>query len=111
MASKSKINRIRRNRIRNKVRATLKIKEMFLEALIAYREDYDYANDIIRKAVRLKLKNQARLEMPEKLMLCKNCKSLLIPGYNCRVRLKAGHLVYFCARCKHMRRIPYKRRV
>lgn len=109
MASKSKINRLRKNRAGNKIKAKLRIKEMFSKALLAYRENYDYANDIIRKAVRLKLKNQARLAMPEKLMLCKNCKSLLIPGYNCRVRLKDGHLVYLCMRCKHMRRIPYKR--
>ena len=45
--------------------------------------------------------------LPEGIMYCRNCLSLLFPGRNCRVRLRKGKIVYHCLDCDSIRRRPY----
>jgi len=57
----------------------------------------------------------ARVRLPEKYrhMVCRHCKSFILPGANCRVRIRQKrepHVVVTCLNCgKHMR-IPLKKR-
>ncbi|MBI2576691.1 hypothetical protein HYV84_05750 [Candidatus Woesearchaeota archaeon] len=48
------------------------------------------------------LKNKHKLNVPlsEKRHTCKNCRCILIPGLNCRVRARDGFLVAYCLECR-----------
>lgn len=47
-----------------------------------------------------------RVSIPPELKrrMCKGCGSFLIPGGNCRVRLKGGLLTITCAKCGRIQR-------
>ncbi|NIA04318.1 MAG: ribonuclease P [Nitrospiraceae bacterium] len=108
MVSKKKLNIIKKKRAIERKKAYKKIDELFSKALKTYKNDYEKANDYIKKARKLSLKTKTKLDTEKKRLICKNCKQLLIPGYNCRVRLTNHHIVYYCFNCKHITRIPYK---
>jgi ribonuclease P protein subunit RPR2 len=65
--------------------------------------------DVARKVAMAK-----RMRMPEEYrrMVCRHCKSFILPGVSCRVRLqprREPHLTVTCFNCgKHMR-IPLKK--
>ncbi|NLK26436.1 MAG: ribonuclease P protein component 4 [Euryarchaeota archaeon] len=40
---------------------------------------------------------------------CKKCMIALIPGHNCRIRLRSDRVVVHCLSCGSVRRIPYLR--
>ena len=48
------------------------------------------------------LKNKHKLNVPlsEKRHTCKNCRCVLIPGLNCRIRTRDGFLVTYCLECR-----------
>jgi ribonuclease P protein subunit RPR2 len=45
--------------------------------------------------------------LPEGTLYCHSCQMLLLPGRNCRVRLRDGKLVMHCLGCDAIRRRPY----
>jgi hypothetical protein len=49
------------------------------------------------------------IENFDKLMICKNCNSFLVPGVNCRVRTHASRVVITCLDCGSIRRVPFVR--
>ncbi|MCK4434179.1 ribonuclease P, partial [Candidatus Bathyarchaeota archaeon] len=66
--------------------------------------------DIARKvgmAARVRLPREVRLQV------CRHCKSFILPGVNCRVRIKQRrepHMVVTCLNCGKQMRMPLKRR-
>jgi len=58
---------------------------------------------------------RARLHLPNDLrhLVCRHCKSLILPGVNCRVRIqprRETHVVITCLICGGYMRIPLKGR-
>jgi ribonuclease P protein subunit RPR2 len=47
--------------------------------------------------------------LPEGTLYCHGCQMLLLPGRNCRVRLRNGKVVVHCLACDSIRRRPYVR--
>jgi ribonuclease P protein subunit RPR2 len=47
--------------------------------------------------------------MPKGFMYCRSCLSPLVPGRNCRVRLRSDRVVTHCLECDGIRRTPYLR--
>ncbi|MGD0057239.1 MAG: ribonuclease P protein component 4 [Methanomassiliicoccales archaeon] len=47
--------------------------------------------------------------MPKGFMYCRNCLLPLVPGKNCRVRLRSERVVTHCLECDAIRRTPYSR--
>ena len=52
---------------------------------------------------------RTRIRMPSELLYCKACNAPLIPGVNCRVRLRSNRLVIHCLECDSVKRRPYLR--
>lgn len=63
-------------------------------------------------ARRLCVKYKVKLSKKWRLLICKKCKKLIVPGLNCRVRLqkrREPHLTITCIHCGLSKRIPIKR--
>lgn len=62
-----------------------------------------------------KIAMSAKIRLPAKYKrrICKNCNSLLVPGYNCRVRInqkREPHVVVTCLNCGQQKRILLKQK-
>ena len=45
--------------------------------------------------------------MLKKRLYCHECMVALVPGINCRVRLRSNRIGVHCLACGHIRRVPY----
>lgn len=45
--------------------------------------------------------------LPKGTLYCRRCEALLLPGSNCRVRLRNGRITVHCLTCGEVRRRPY----
>ena len=93
--------------------AIQRVRNLFRLAKEVFNKDPSLAQryvDIARKVAMA-----ARIPLPKEYrrMVCRHCKSFILPGANCRVRIKKKrepHVVITCLNCgKHMR-IPLKKR-
>ncbi len=79
------------------------------------RETYDSHRALSLRysyiARRLILSKKLRLEKNEKLLICKKCNTLLIPGKTAVVRLKSGMLDYKCLNCGKTKKLGYDKRI
>jgi len=54
-----------------------------------------------------KIAMRSNVSMPRNELWCKECYLPLIPGRNCRIRLRDQRIVVHCLGCNHIRRMPY----
>lgn len=52
-----------------------------------------------------------KVPMPANAMYCRRCSTPLIPGLNCRVRLRNKRIGVHCLECDAIKRTPYIREV
>lgn len=89
------------------------IQTLFYLARETFNEDPSLAQryvDIARK-----IAMAARIHLPKqyKRQVCRHCKSFILPGINCRVRIKQRrepHVVITCLNCGKHTRILLKRK-
>jgi ribonuclease P protein subunit RPR2 len=75
----------------------------------AVRSDPSLSKRYVELAQRIAMRSGVRLGPERKQFICKNCKSLLVPGVNCRVRVRAEHgthVVVTCLECGSTKRYP-----
>jgi len=101
LVSRREIKRIARERV----------EILFRKADQVAHEDLELAQRYVEIARRVAMK--ARIKLPRKWRrrLCKHCKRFLVPGLNCRVRLRQNrfpHVTVYCFSCKRFTRYPYK---
>jgi RNase P subunit RPR2 len=53
------------------------------------------------------MRYRVRLTRDQKRQICKHCYRYLVPGNNCRVRLKGGVVLKTCLVCGKQSRYPY----
>ena len=97
----------KKNKFLNKEKAVKSIVEFIDNASKIFKNDKAVANKIVKKARRVAMKNRVKLPSDVKRRICKHCKSLLVQGDNCRVRLNAGNLIYYCKECKRYTKFRY----
>lgn len=93
--------------------ATQRIKALFFSARENIKNNPDLAQryvDIARKVAMA-----ARVRLPKKFrrQVCRKCKSFILPGINCQIRIKPkreSHIVITCFKCGKHTRIPLKRK-
>jgi len=93
--------------------ARQRIQTLFYLARETFNEDPSLAQryvDIARK-----IAMAARIHLPKqyKRQVCRHCKSFILPGVNCRVRIKQRrepHVVITCLNCGKHTRILLKRK-
>jgi ribonuclease P protein subunit RPR2 len=71
-----------------------------------FQKDY-FTPKEIKKIKRLARKYNIKLG-PFRKKFCKKCSQYLVPGLNCRVRIRNKKLIYYCLKCKNYMRFPYK---
>ena len=67
--------------------------------------DPAFSRKLSRKALRVSTKNKVKMPSFLKRQICKNCRSILMPGTNARIRIKKGKAVYFCRSCKRFMKV------
>ncbi|MGB9881690.1 MAG: ribonuclease P protein component 4 [Methanomassiliicoccales archaeon] len=72
----------------------------------ALRNNFSRGKRYVELARRIGLRTNTPMPKGD-LMYCRECLYPLIPGKNCRVRLRAGRVVIHCYSCGNIRRIPY----
>jgi ribonuclease P protein subunit RPR2 len=91
--------------------AMQRIKTLFGLAKKTVHEDQALAQRYVEIARKIAMAASVRLPKEYRLQVCRSCKSFILPGVNCRVRIKQRrepHLVITCLNCgKHMR-IPLR---
>lgn len=50
---------------------------------------------------------RTKTPLPKDFLYCRKCLTPLIPGKNCRVRLRSSRVVVHCLECDSIRRKPY----
>ncbi len=104
----------RRRQPRKLVRrlAHARIGILWEQARTVARERPDLARAWMRIASRIAQKARTRMPWHIRRHLCKRCGAVLVPGRNCRVRVRARrstHVVVTCLSCGTIRRFPIKR--
>jgi ribonuclease P protein subunit RPR2 len=93
--------------------AIQRVKTLFCLAKNIFNEDPPLAQRYVDTARKVAMAARIRLPTEYRRMICRHCKSFILPGVNCRVRVKQRrepHVIITCLNCgKHMR-IPIKKR-
>jgi len=87
-----------------------RICRLFEKARKVADEDPELAKRYAHIARRISLRTRTSIPDRYKRWICPRCKSFLIPGKNCRVRLRQRrepHLVITCEECGYIQRVPY----
>jgi len=93
--------------------ATQRIHKLFHLAKETFKEDPLLAQRYVDMARRIAMAARIHLPTEYRRQICKHCKSFILPGVNCRVRIKQRrepHVVITCLNCGKQTRIPLKRR-
>jgi len=91
--------------------ATQRIRRLFRLARETIHEDRALAQRYVNMARKVAMAARIRLPKEYRHQVCRHCKSFILPGVNCRVRIKQRrepHLVITCLNCGKQTRIPLK---
>lgn len=93
--------------------AKQRIRILFELAHKTLHENPDLAQRYVDTARRIAMAAKICLPAEYKRQICKHCKSFILPGVNCKVRLqqrREPHVVITCLKCGGHTRIPTARR-
>jgi ribonuclease P protein subunit RPR2 len=93
--------------------AMQRIRKLFHLARETVHEDPALAQRYVDIARKVAMAAKVRLPREYRRQVCRHCKSFILPGVNCRVRVKQRrepHVVITCLNCGKQMRIPLKRR-
>lgn len=54
-----------------------------------------------------RISGRNKVPMPKGALYCRHCSTPLVPGLNCRVRLRNHRICTHCLECDNIRRKPY----
>jgi ribonuclease P protein subunit RPR2 len=93
--------------------AMQRIQTLFRLANEIFHEDPSLAQRYVKIARKIAMSAKIRLPNEYRRQVCRHCKSFILLGVNCRVRVKQWrepHVVITCLNCGKQMRIPLKRR-
>ncbi len=88
-----------------------RVHTLFSLAKEVIHKDPELAQRYIRIARRIAMRTRLRLPKEYRLLICKKCKSFILPGVNCRIRIqqkREPHMVITCLKCSEHSRFPLK---
>jgi ribonuclease P protein subunit RPR2 len=92
--------------------ALQRIQTLFHLARETIHEDHALAQRYVDIARKVAMAAKVRLPREYRRQVCRHCKSFILPGVNCRVRVKQRrepHVVITCLNCGKQMRIPLRR--
>lgn len=84
-----------------------RIQRLFELAESEYRSNPERSNEYVSLARKIGMRYLVRFPRELKVRFCKSCGTYLVPGDNCRIRLKGRYLVITCLKCESIKRYPY----
>ena len=93
--------------------ARQRIHTLFNLAKEIVHDDPALAQHYVDMARKISMAAKIRLPNEYRRQVCKHCKGFMLPGVNCRVRLKQRrepHVVITCLKCGGKTRIPLAKR-
>src|SRR5271157_67943 len=93
--------------------ARQRIQTLFDEAKNVSRSDPKLAMQYVKSARRIAMAARIRVPIDFRRQTCKKCNTLLVQGYNCRLRVKQKrepHVVITCLNCGNLTRIILRKR-
>jgi len=93
--------------------AKQRIQTLFRLAIEAHKEDPELAQRYVDIARRVAMAAKVRLPTEYRRLICHHCKSFILPGVSCRVRIKQRrepHVTITCLKCGGCTRIPLRRK-
>jgi len=100
-------NRRKKNKDLTKEIAKDRILRLFELAEENYKTHPDRSQRYAALARLISMRYQTRLTREQKRRICKHCYRYLVPGGNCRIRLKTGMVLTTCLDCGRQSRYPY----
>ncbi|OLS14809.1 MAG: ribonuclease P protein component 4 [Promethearchaeota archaeon CR_4] len=102
-------NRKKRQKDQMEQIALERVDILFKRALRIHKEDSTLADHYVDLARRVCMVARLRLPSRWRVLVCRQCKKLIIPGVNCHVRLqprsgKGSRVVKTCSNCGHITR-------
>jgi ribonuclease P protein subunit RPR2 len=91
--------------------AMQRVQTLFRLARETLREDPSLAQRYVGMARKIAMSARVRLPTEYRRQVCRYCKSFILPGVNCRVRIKQRrepHVLVTCLNCGKQTRIPLK---
>jgi ribonuclease P protein subunit RPR2 len=88
--------------------ARQRIQTLFDQAKQVRKTHPKLANQYVKSARKIGMAAKLSLPTESRREICRNCNTLLVQGYNCRVRIKQKrepHVVITCLNCGHQTRI------
>ena len=85
-----------------------RVLNLFKRSKEIYPKNSKLADRYVEIARKVAMKAQVSIPSNLKKQFCKKCSKFLVPGSNCRVRIRNKKLVYYCTNCKNYMRFPYK---
>ncbi|MCS7124140.1 MAG: ribonuclease P [Candidatus Bathyarchaeota archaeon] len=93
--------------------AKQRIQKLFRLAIKIHKENQQLAQRYVDIARRIAMAAKVRLPTEYRRLVCRHCKSFILPGVSCRVRIKQRrepHVVITCLKCGGYIRIPLRRK-
>jgi len=84
---------------------------LFRLAREVIHEDPELAQRYVKIARKIAMGTKLRLPREYRRLVCRHCKSFILPGVNCRVRIQSRrepHVVITCLNCGKHSRMPLK---
>lgn len=93
--------------------ALQRVQTLFHLANEVFNEDPNLAQRYVDLARKIAMSTRLRLPKEYRHHVCRHCKSFILPGVNCRVRVqqrRESHMVITCSVCGKHTRIPLRKR-
>jgi ribonuclease P protein subunit RPR2 len=93
--------------------ALQRVHMLFRLAIEVVHEDPELAQRYVKIARKIAMGTKLRLPREYRRLVCRHCKSFILPGVNCRVRIQSRrepHVVITCLDCGKHSRMPLKSR-
>lgn len=103
-------NRRKKNKDLSKKIAEERIEILFELADRNFKTHPERTQRYVTLARLIGMRYRVRLVRDQKRRICKHCYSYLVPGSNCRIRLKGSTVLTTCFSCGKQSRYPYYER-
>jgi ribonuclease P protein subunit RPR2 len=93
--------------------ALKRVETLFQLAKDIIHKDPELAQRYVQLARRIAMRTRLKLPKVYKRLVCRKCKSFILPGVNCRIRIqkrREPHMVITCLICGGYSRIPLRSR-
>ena len=93
--------------------ALQRVHTLFRLAREVVHEDPELAQRYVKIARKIAMGTKLRLPREYRRLVCRHCKSFILPGVNCRIRIQSRrepHVVITCLNCGKHSRMPLKSR-